>query len=155
MASILNCSTTSWTSPTRRYLPFIRQARCSRFWRLIRYRLPSSRAEREKCVPYDAFNWQLNHTPAIGFLVGYCGGRGGVCKGGRLIEKIDRAAELMGLLQKFVYANYAGRHQKPLQTYWRQNHQFLKGVIGKYDPKGVFQRQVPGVFKLGTDTYAV
>lgn len=73
-------------------------------------------------------------------------------KAEEFMAKINRAAERMGLLKEFVYANYAGRHQRPLESYGKENYQYLRKVAREYDPKGVFQRQVPGGFKLGRGT---
>ena len=70
-------------------------------------------------------------------------------KAEELMGKINKAAQQMGLLKEFVYANYGGRHQRPFESYGKANYQFLKKVAGRYDPKGMFQKQVPGGFKLG------
>ena len=54
----------------------------------------------------------------------------------------------MGLLHDFVYLNYANQAQNPIATYGRENVAGLKKAAERYDPRGVFQRQVPGGFKL-------
>lgn len=46
------------------------------------------------------------------------------------------------------YHNYVNQEQQPLESYGRDNVQFMKAVAAKYDPRGVFQRRVPGGFKL-------
>lgn len=51
-----------------------------------------------------------------------------------------------GLFEPFVYLNYAGGRQDPIGSYGTK--QQLQKVSKKYDPKGVFQKQVPGGFKL-------
>jgi hypothetical protein len=51
-----------------------------------------------------------------------------------------------GLLERFVYLNYAGRRQDPIGSYGTKDQ--LRKVSKKYDPNGVFQKQVPGGFKL-------
>ena len=69
-------------------------------------------------------------------------------KSTELISKINTAAREMGLMKDFVYANYAGRDQKPIQSYGPKNVAFLKKTAKRYDPTGVFQERVPGGFKL-------
>ncbi|KFZ10746.1 hypothetical protein V502_07954 [Pseudogymnoascus sp. VKM F-4520 (FW-2644)] len=61
---------------------------------------------------------------------------------------LEACAEAKGLLLKFQYLNYAAPFQTPLEAYGEENLRFLRGVSGKYDPKGVFQKRVPGGFKL-------
>ncbi|CAK1359727.1 Bifunctional solanapyrone synthase [Cercospora beticola] len=48
----------------------------------------------------------------------------------------------------FEYLNYAAPFQNPLASYGAHNLQFLKEVSKKYDPDQIFQRLVPGGFKL-------
>lgn len=69
-------------------------------------------------------------------------------KNEEVLRKIDATAKQMGLLRSFVYANYAGTFQKPISSYGAQNDAFLRRVAHKYDPRAVFQRQLPGGFKL-------
>ncbi|KAF2477622.1 putative oxidoreductase [Lindgomyces ingoldianus] len=61
---------------------------------------------------------------------------------------VSRAKE-RGLSNEFVYLNYAAEWQDPIQGYGGANVQFLRSVSKRYDPKGVFQKAVPGGFKLG------
>ncbi|KAF2648110.1 FAD-binding domain-containing protein [Lophiostoma macrostomum CBS 122681] len=56
----------------------------------------------------------------------------------------------MGVFNEFVYLNYAAQWQDPISGYGDNNVQFLKSVSKKYDPNGVFQKGVPGGFKVGT-----
>ena len=61
-------------------------------------------------------------------------------------------------LEKFVrkqkgevqwrYINYSDKTQNPLKAYGKENLAFMKKVAAKYDPKRVFQKQVPGSFKV-------
>lgn len=44
--------------------------------------------------------------------------------------------------------NYASAGQPVIEGYGEENVRFLREVSRKYDPKGVFQRRVPGGFKL-------
>jgi len=65
-----------------------------------------------------------------------------------VMTKIDAAAKEMGMLKHFVYTNYADWSQQPLESYGEENVQFLQKTAKKYDPQGVFQKRVPGGFKL-------
>jgi len=55
----------------------------------------------------------------------------------------------MGIFNEFVYLNYAAKWQDPIQGYGAANVAFMKSVSKKYDPNGIFQKAVPGGFKLG------
>jgi hypothetical protein len=46
------------------------------------------------------------------------------------------------------YINYADKTQNPLKSYGPANVNFMQSVAAKYDPGCVFQRQVPGSFKI-------
>lgn len=61
---------------------------------------------------------------------------------------LNDEVERQGQSKRFVYANYAGQNQSPLQSYGKANVDFLRKTAGKYDPKGVFQYNAPGGFKL-------
>jgi len=73
----------------------------------------------------------------------------------RTAEKITRdiasIANEMGLLQEFQCINYADPSQDPIGSYGTENVEYLRQVSRKYDPKGVWQKQVPGGFKLGLE----
>ena len=64
------------------------------------------------------------------------------------MQQANEAAREMGLLHNFVYLNYANQVQDPITSYGRENVAGLKKAAERYDPRGVFQRQVPGGFKL-------
>ncbi len=64
------------------------------------------------------------------------------------VAAVRAHAAAKGLLRTFEYLNYAGPHQTPLASYGAASFGFLEGVSRKYDPEGVFQRKVPGGFKL-------
>lgn len=66
------------------------------------------------------------------------------------VKRINAAAEASGMARSFVYANYAGANQDPYLSYGKGNEAFLRDTARKHDPKGIFQRQVPGGFKLGS-----
>jgi hypothetical protein len=55
----------------------------------------------------------------------------------------------MGIYNPWVYLNYAAGWQKPIDSYGPASVAFLKSVSKQYDPNGVFQKAVPGGFKLG------
>ncbi|MCJ1454568.1 hypothetical protein MMC28_004921 [Mycoblastus sanguinarius] len=65
-----------------------------------------------------------------------------------VMERANEAARQMGMLHEFVYLDYANQAQDPIQSYGWENVEALKAVGRKYDPDGIFQRQVPGGFKL-------
>jgi hypothetical protein len=48
----------------------------------------------------------------------------------------------------FRYLNYCDISQDPLSTYGEDNIKQMQEVAIKYDPTGVFQRRVPGGFKI-------
>ncbi|GAB1314575.1 hypothetical protein MFIFM68171_04785 [Madurella fahalii] len=51
-----------------------------------------------------------------------------------------------GLFHKFIYLNYAGDTQDPIGSYGTLEQ--LRRVSRKYDPQGLFQKAVPGPWKL-------
>lgn len=53
-----------------------------------------------------------------------------------------------GIFNEFIYLNYAAGWQDPIRGYGKNNVEFLKSVSKQYDPSGVFQKAVPGGFKL-------
>jgi hypothetical protein len=67
---------------------------------------------------------------------------------GKITEDIIRVANEQGLLHEFQYINYADPSQNPIASYGVENVNFLMNVSRKYDPSGIWQRQVPGGFKL-------
>ncbi|KAI4125762.1 MAG: hypothetical protein LQ338_004098 [Usnochroma carphineum] len=60
----------------------------------------------------------------------------------------DVLAREMGMMRKWRYLNYAAQDQDPLGSYGEENLARLRAVSGKFDPRGMFQRNVPGGFKL-------
>lgn len=46
------------------------------------------------------------------------------------------------------YINYSDKTQNPLKSYGPANTDFIKKTAAKYDPKGIFQKQMPGSFKI-------
>ena len=53
-----------------------------------------------------------------------------------------------GFYSPFQYLNYAEKSQDPIGSYGTEMKNRLRAVSRKYDPAGVFQRRVPGGFKL-------
>ncbi|KAI1336600.1 FAD binding domain protein [Xylariaceae sp. FL0016] len=66
----------------------------------------------------------------------------------RLVRAMDEAADALGGLHRFRYLNYANPSQDPIGSYGEENLEFLRNVSARYDPEGMFRRQVPGGFKL-------
>ncbi|KAI7490718.1 hypothetical protein KC351_g445 [Hortaea werneckii] len=63
-------------------------------------------------------------------------------------DQAERRARELGVQQKFIYLNYAAKWQDPIGGYGEEVVKRLQHVSRKYDPTGVFQKQVPGGFKL-------
>ncbi|KAL3469301.1 FAD-binding domain-containing protein [Aspergillus californicus] len=70
----------------------------------------------------------------------------GLMKG--TLERIDQEAQQRNLAVPFKYLNYAFNFQDPIASYGAENKAKLQEVARKYDPEGVFQKHVPGGFKL-------
>jgi len=49
---------------------------------------------------------------------------------------------------RYIYTNYAADFQDPMTGYGLRSLAFMREVSRKYDPQGIFQKQVPGGFKL-------
>ena len=58
------------------------------------------------------------------------------------------AAAKAGLSNEYVYLNYAAPGQDPIAGYGAANKANLRSVSKKYDPDQIFQKAVPGAFKL-------
>ena len=65
-----------------------------------------------------------------------------------LFKKAEAEAKKLGLHNRYLYLNYAAEWQDPISGYGAANKAQLQAVSKKYDPRGVFQAQVPGGFKL-------
>ena len=66
----------------------------------------------------------------------------------RMFEQFQAEAERLGVTNPYVYLNYAASWQDPIRGYGDVNKAFLQEVSRKYDPHGLFQKAVPGGFKL-------
>ncbi|KAJ1305447.1 hypothetical protein OPQ81_000457 [Rhizoctonia solani] len=57
-------------------------------------------------------------------------------------------AQSQNRLEPYIYLNYAGTNQRPLQSYGPTEVDFLRKVKAKYDPNGVFNKLSRGGFKI-------
>lgn len=63
--------------------------------------------------------------------------------------KAAKAASVKaGLSNDYVYLNYAAPGEDPITGYGAANKASLRRVSKKYDPDQIFQKAVPGAFKL-------
>lgn len=69
-------------------------------------------------------------------------------------ETYAMTAKIEALLQSlngdlgFRYLNYADASQDPLGSYGAANIQHIRDMAAQYDPTGVFQKRIPGGFKI-------
>ncbi|KAL4901185.1 hypothetical protein BDW74DRAFT_187841 [Aspergillus multicolor] len=64
------------------------------------------------------------------------------------MAELDEYAKSIDKYNEYIYLNYADKTQNPLRGYGDENVEFIRQVAQRYDPDGVFQRQVPGGFKV-------
>lgn len=64
------------------------------------------------------------------------------------INQIDVLTKQKGLYDKFVFLNDAYYSQEVFASYGAGVFQALQSAASKYDPNLVFQKLVPGGFKL-------
>ena len=65
------------------------------------------------------------------------------------VRRVSTVVRELGSDDEFLYHNFAGGFQDPLNTYGKDNLRFMRSVARRYDPDGFFQTQMPGGFKLG------
>lgn len=65
-----------------------------------------------------------------------------------VLDKVDQIAAEKGTASPYKYLNYAWTSQEPIKSYGAENVDFLKRASQEYDPNGLFQKGVPGGFKL-------
>jgi hypothetical protein len=65
-----------------------------------------------------------------------------------LFQQSEDEAKKLGLYNEYLYLNYAAPWQDPISGYGAAQKAKLQAVSKKYDPQGIFQKQVPGGFKL-------
>ncbi|KAI1338876.1 hypothetical protein F5Y15DRAFT_416639 [Xylariaceae sp. FL0016] len=66
----------------------------------------------------------------------------------RLTARTKAIAEEMDADVDFIYLNYADASQDALGSYGSENTQMMREVAAKYDAAEVFQRRIPGGFKV-------
>lgn len=66
----------------------------------------------------------------------------------KFIDDIETLAREEGVYRSFIYLNYANKTQNPIDGYGAASKANLQALSKKYDPEGLFQRGVPGGFKL-------
>lgn len=64
------------------------------------------------------------------------------------VEQVERLAGSRGMLHRWKYLNYAAQWQDPIAGYGHANKEKLRAASRKYDPDQIFQKQVPGGYKL-------
>ncbi len=64
------------------------------------------------------------------------------------IEKVDRYSKKVGAGNDWIYLNYALQNQDVITSYGPENVKKLRAVSQKYDPGQVFQKLVPGGYKI-------
>ncbi|KAI5297149.1 hypothetical protein KEM56_005045, partial [Ascosphaera pollenicola] len=62
--------------------------------------------------------------------------------------KINNATQKAGLYDSFNYMGDAAGFQDIFSGFGADNHQKLQDIAKKYDPNGVFQKLMPGGFKI-------
>ncbi|KAI4102887.1 MAG: hypothetical protein L6R37_004149 [Teloschistes peruensis] len=65
-----------------------------------------------------------------------------------IVEQQKRVLKKSGYLIDFLYLNYADISQPVLQSWGKSSVEKLKVASREFDPTGVFQKQVPGGFKI-------
>lgn len=68
--------------------------------------------------------------------------------GRRLLDELYADTTRFGVANKYVFLNYAAPHQDPIASYGEGNVMRMREASRKYDPEGVFQKHVPGGFKI-------
>ncbi|CEL54811.1 hypothetical protein RSOLAG1IB_07345 [Rhizoctonia solani AG-1 IB] len=66
----------------------------------------------------------------------------------KLLSTSTNLAESQNRLDDYIYLNYAGSDQKPIESYGLAQVKFLQRVKAKYDPEGVFEKLCRGGFKI-------
>ncbi|KAH7115001.1 bifunctional solanapyrone synthase [Dendryphion nanum] len=64
------------------------------------------------------------------------------------MAKIEAITKSRGLYDPFIFLNDGGPNQKVIRSYGAENFAKMKKVSAAYDPRGMFQTQVPGGFKI-------
>lgn len=65
-----------------------------------------------------------------------------------LLEAINNAARNLGVLDPYIFANYAYKNQDVMGSYGAASLRKLKQVREEFNPKGIFTKLVPGGYKI-------
>jgi hypothetical protein len=65
-----------------------------------------------------------------------------------LVDNLKKSAQAKGVYHPYIYANYAADFQDVMSGYGMKTRDFLLATAKKYDPDQLFQKQVPGGYKL-------
>lgn len=65
-----------------------------------------------------------------------------------LMDQVTQLTKSKGKDNDWIYLNYALANQDPLGSYGQENVNKMLAASRKYDPNGVFQKLVPGGYKL-------
>ncbi|KAJ0120684.1 hypothetical protein J7T55_015416 [Diaporthe amygdali] len=65
-----------------------------------------------------------------------------------LVKELRRLARDKGLLHRYIFTNYGYSKDDVIAGYGDESVSKLKATSEKYDPEGLFQKGVPGGFKL-------
>ena len=66
----------------------------------------------------------------------------------KFIKSVNEYTKSVEHFKPFLYMNYAYPTQDVINSYGRENVNFLRRVSRMYDPAQVFQRLVPGGYKM-------
>ena len=66
----------------------------------------------------------------------------------KFISSVNEYTKSIGQFKPFLYINHAYPTQDTINSYGRENVDFLCRVSGMYDPAQVFHRLVPGGYNL-------
>lgn len=66
----------------------------------------------------------------------------------KFIDVSEAVAKKHGTYSPFLYINFAAPSQEPLCGYGAESVAFLRKTAQKYDPQGIFQKLMPGGFKI-------
>jgi hypothetical protein len=67
-----------------------------------------------------------------------------------VLSRIEKESAIRGTAVPYKFLNYASQFQDPIGSNGAGNKKKLQEVSSKYDPEGLFQKAVPGGFKLFT-----
>lgn len=65
-----------------------------------------------------------------------------------LFDQGETAAQELGVYQRYKYLNFAAFWQDPIADYGPEANRELRATRTRYDPDGMFTKQVPGGHKL-------